>query len=165
MARRRWLLVLSAVAMLLWGCGGAKSAGPEGSGDGAIAPSLARALEATLDQQREFYELPGAAAAVVIPGKGMWSAGSGVADRKAGAPVTARTPFAVASLTKPFIAALAVKLSEGHRLRLDDKLSRFVPRWPNADRITVRQLLNQTSGVSSFAADLGDPVNRAIDAR
>src|SRR3954465_12138537 len=115
MARRRWLLVASAVLVLLWGCGGARSTGPEGSGEASIDPSLAQALAATLDQQREFYELPGAAAAVVIPGKGMWSAGSGVADRKTGAPVTARTPFAVASLTKPFIAALAVKLSEGHR--------------------------------------------------
>jgi D-alanyl-D-alanine carboxypeptidase len=165
MARRLWLPVLFALVALLWGCGGDKPAGPDGSGEAAIDASLARALKATLDQQREFYELPGAAAAVVIPRKGMWSAGSGVADRKTGAPVTTRTPFAIASLTKPFIAALAVKLSESDRLRLDDKLSKFVPRWPNADRITVRQLLNHTSGVSSFDADLRDPIIRAIDAR
>jgi D-alanyl-D-alanine carboxypeptidase len=165
MTRWRWLLVLPGVLVALWGCGGDKAAAPDRSGEPAIDPSLARAMEATLDQQREFYELPGAAAAVVIPGKGMWSAGSGVADRKTGAPVTARTPFAIASLTKPFIAALMVKLSEGDRLRLDDKLSKFVPRWPNSDRITVRQLLNHTSGVPSIDADLRDPIIRAIDAR
>jgi hypothetical protein len=42
-----------------------------------VAPELARKLQGVLDQQREFYELPGAAAALVIPGKGTWSGGSG----------------------------------------------------------------------------------------
>jgi D-alanyl-D-alanine carboxypeptidase len=79
--------------------------------------------------------------------------------------VTGHTPFAVASLTKPFVAALIIKLSERGRLRLDDHLSAFVPRWPNADRITLRQLLNQTSGVSSFDTKPSDPVVHAIDAR
>ena len=161
---RRALLVACTVAMLLWGCGGNRASGPASSAGNDVDPSLRRALQATLHQQREFHELPGAAAAVVIPGEGVWSGGSGVADRKTGTPVTGHTPFAIASLTKPFIAALAVKLSERGRLRLDDHLSAFVPRWPNARRITLRQLLNNTSGVSSFGAELSDPINRAIDA-
>lgn len=162
---RHALLVAFTVAMLLWGCGGERASGPRSSGGNGVDPSLRRALQATLDQQREFHELPGAAAAVVIPGQGVWSGGSGVADRKTGTPVTGHTPFAIASLTKPFIAALAVKLSERGRLQLDDHLSAFVPRWPNASRITLRQLLNHTSGVSSFDTELSDPINRAIDAK
>jgi D-alanyl-D-alanine carboxypeptidase len=158
------LLVGLTVAMLLCGCGGERAGGPRSSTGKGVDPSLKRALQATLDQQREFRGLPGAAAAVVIPGQGLWSGGSGVADRKTGTPVTGHTRFAIASLTKPFIAALAVKLSERGRLRLDDHLSAFVPRWPNASRITVRQLLNHTSGVSSFDAKLSAPINRAIDA-
>jgi D-alanyl-D-alanine carboxypeptidase len=162
---RHALLVACAVAMLLWGCGGNRASAPGSSAGNRVDPSLGRALQATLDQQREFHELPGAAAAVVLPGQGVWSGGSGVADRKTGAPVTGHTRFAIASLTKPFIAALAVKLSESGRLQLDDHLSDFVPRWPNARRITIRQLLNHTSGVSSFDTELSDPVNRAIDAK
>jgi D-alanyl-D-alanine carboxypeptidase len=158
------LLVGFTVAMLLWGCGGDTTGGPRAPRATGVDPSLRRALQATLDQQREFHGLPGAAAAVVIPGQGVWSGGSGVADRKTGTPVTGHTRFAIASLTKPFIAALVVKLSERGRLRLDDHLSAFVPRWPNARRITLRQLLNHTSGVSSFDAKLSDPINRAIDA-
>jgi D-alanyl-D-alanine carboxypeptidase len=158
-------LVALTVAMLLWGCGGDKAGGPPGSREKGVDPSLARALQATLDQQREFHGLPGAAAAVVIPGQGAWSGGSGVADRKTGARVTGHTPFAIASLTKPFIAALVLKLSESGRLQLDDHLSDFLPSWPNARRITIRQLLNHTSGVSSFDTEAGDPLNRAIDAR
>lgn len=162
---RHALLVAFTVAMLLWGCGGDNASGPRDARRKGVDPSLSRALQATLDQQREFRELPGAAAAVVIPGQGVWSGGSGVADRKTGTPVTGHTPFAIASLTKPFIAALTIKLSERGRLRLDDHLSAFVPRWPNANRITLRQLLNHTSGVSSFDTKLSDPINRAIDAK
>jgi D-alanyl-D-alanine carboxypeptidase len=162
---RHWLLVACAVAMLLWGCGGNGATAPDGSAGSGVEPSLRRALQATLDQQREFHELPGAAAAVVIPGQGVWSGGSGVADRTTGMPVTGHTRFAIASLTKPFVAALVVKLSESGRLGLDDHLSNFVPWWPSAGRITIRQLLNHTSGVSSFDTELSDPINRAIDAK
>src|SRR4051794_26220255 len=151
--------------LLLCGCGGDTAGGARGSGQKGVDPSLARALQATLDQHREFQELPGEAAAVVIPGQGVWSGGSGVADRRTGARVSGHTPFEIASLTKPFIAALAIKLSESGRLRLDDHLSNFVPGWPNAGRITIRQLLNHTSGVSSFDTEATDPINRAIDAR
>src|SRR3954447_10840677 len=112
---RHVVLVAFTVTMLLWGCGG----DTRGSREKGVDPSLRRALQATLDQQRGFHELPGAAAAVVIPGQGVWSGGSGVADRKTAMPVTGHTRFAIASLTKPFIAALAVKLSESGRLGLD----------------------------------------------
>src|SRR5215218_1987662 len=70
-----------------------------------------------------------------------------------------------AAARPPAAAALAIKLSETHRLQLDDRLSDYLPRWPNASRITIRQLLNHTSGVSSFDTELGDPLNRAIDAK
>jgi hypothetical protein len=72
---RHALLVACTVAMLLWGCGGNRASGPGSSARNGVDPSLRRALQATLDQQREFHELPGAAAAVVIPGQGVWSGG------------------------------------------------------------------------------------------
>jgi D-alanyl-D-alanine carboxypeptidase len=126
-----------------------------------VAPGLARKLQRTFDQQREFYELPGAAAALVIPDKGTWSGGSGIADLRSGRRATAQTPFAVASITKPFVGALALKLAQEGRVSLDDPLSRALPRWPRADRITLRHLLRQTSGVSRFDG-LESPVFRAI---
>lgn len=53
----------------------------------------------------------------------------------------------LASVTKTFTAALALKLAEEGRLSLDDTLDRFVDDVPNGDRITVRHLLNMTSGL------------------
>lgn len=53
------------------------------------------------------------------------------------APVTGRTPFPIGSVTKTFVAALAPKLADEGRLRLDDKLDRWLPDWPNADKISL----------------------------
>jgi D-alanyl-D-alanine carboxypeptidase len=126
-----------------------------------VAPGLARELQRALDRQREFFELPGAAAALVIPDKGTWSGGSGVADRRSGRRATARTTFAIASITKAFVGALSLKLAQEGRVSLDDPLGRTLPRWPHADRITLRHLLRQTSGISRFDG-LESPVFRAI---
>jgi CubicO group peptidase (beta-lactamase class C family) len=89
------------------------------------------------------------AAAIIIRGRLFWSGGSGLANRETKEPVTAATPFPIFDPTKMFVGALAVKLAERGRLKLDDPLSRALPDWPNAERITLRMLLNQTSGVGN----------------
>jgi D-alanyl-D-alanine carboxypeptidase len=156
MAHERWFVGLT-MCLCLAGCGGHHATEPSG---GHVDPAMARRLQRTLDQQRRLHRLPGAAAAVVIPGQGMWSGGSGIADRATGAPVRAQTPFAIASVTKLLVAALTVKLAAQGRLGLDDHLSRWLPRWPHADQITVRQLLNQTSGVAETREN--DPAVHAV---
>lgn len=112
---------------------------------------LATRLHATLERVREHQELPGAAAAVVIPGAGVWTGNVGDADAGSHRPVTGRTLFATGSITKTFVAALMLKLAEDHVLELDDPLSRWVPAFPDSRKITLRQLLNHTSGTSDFA--------------
>jgi D-alanyl-D-alanine carboxypeptidase len=145
-------------------CGGTARPVPSNAvrPDRPVAPELARKLQRVLDQQREFYELPGAAAGMVIPGAGTWSGGSGMADRRTGRRVTARTPFAIASITKAFVGALSLKLAEEGRVSLDEPLRGTLPRWPYADRITLRHLLAQTSGVSRFDGP-GSSIFRAIE--
>ena len=65
-----------------------------------------------------------------------------------GPPVTDRTIFQIASLTKPFTAIVVLRLAEQKRLSLDDKASRWLPWLREAyDGVTIRQLLNHTSGV------------------
>ena len=151
MIRVRWLLLVVLAAVLAASCGGSdddepsKPRAPAASADAATA----RELQQVLDLQRESYGATGMAAAIVIGGQHFWSGGSGLANRETEAPITAGTPFPIFSITKMFIAALAVKLAEDGRLKLDDPLSRALPDWPNADHITLRMLLNQTSGVGN----------------
>jgi D-alanyl-D-alanine carboxypeptidase len=69
--------------------------------------------------------------------------------------------FRAGSVTKTFVATVVLQLVEEHRLALDDKLADLLPQTagvvPNAERITVEQLLTHTSGLADFMGDL--PLN------
>ena len=65
-----------------------------------------------------------------------------------GAPVSGKTIFQIASLTKPFTAITVLRLAEQKRLGLDDRAAKWLEWLPaKYDSVTVRQLLNHTSGV------------------
>jgi D-alanyl-D-alanine carboxypeptidase len=132
-----WLLVL-----LLVGCG-----------CGHAEPPLAARLQQTLDRERATQDVPGAAAAVVAGGRVVWVGVSGLADVRRRVPVRRTTRFAIGSVTKPFVAGLVVQLAASGVLGLDDPLSRWVPHFPGARRVTLRQLLNHTSGLDDYVTD------------
>jgi D-alanyl-D-alanine carboxypeptidase len=132
-----WLLVL-----VLMGCGG-----------GRTEPPLAARLQRTLDRERAAQHIPGAAAAVVARGRVVWVGASGLADVRRRMPVRRDTRYAIGSVTKPFVAGLVVQLAASGVLGLDDPLSRWVPRFPGARRITLRELLDQTSGLDDYVTD------------
>lgn len=74
---------------------------------------------------------------------------SGVADARTGQAVQPDDAFHVASVTKSYVAAAALVLEADGALDLDDPLSDHVD-WPGGEAITLRQLLDQTSGVAGF---------------
>jgi D-alanyl-D-alanine carboxypeptidase len=147
----RWVLLAVLSAILVASCGGSDAHEPAKAPttQKAAGPSRARTLQAVLDLQRKSYGATGMAAAIIIRGRLFWSGGSGLVNRETKAPATADTPFPIFSITKMFVAALAVKLAQEGRLQLDGPLSGTLPDWPNADRITLRMLLHQTSGVGN----------------
>jgi D-alanyl-D-alanine carboxypeptidase len=156
------LIALGAIVAMAFGCGGSSSqhqaadrrgASPARSQAAGFDPVLRSRLQGALDRVRVDYGMPGASAAVVIAGEGVWTGSSGEADLRTHRRVTDRTLFAVGSITKTLIAALVLKLAEDDVLDLDDRLSRWVPEFPNSGRITLRQLLNHTSGTSDFVVD------------
>lgn len=136
-----WLLV---VVLVLGGAG---------CGGGRAEPPLAARLQQILDRDRAAQGIPGAAAAVVVRGRVAWVGTAGLADVRGRVPVRPDTRFAIASVTKPFVAQRVVQLAASGVLGLDDPLSRWVPRFPNARRITLRELLNQTSGLDDYVTD------------
>ena len=109
------------------------------------AGELQAALELALQEAQGSYDL-GISAAAVVPGFKPWSGVTG--NSRPGIPLTADMLFNVGSVAKIFEAALALKLEEQGLLDLDAPLSTWLPAHPHLDgRITVRQLLNHTSGV------------------
>ncbi len=96
---------------------------------------------------------PGAAVAVRLGGRTIHVGGYGLANIEWGAPNDADTVFRIGSITKQFTAAAILKLAEGGALQIDDPIERHLADYPVGERrITVRHLLNHTSGIKSFTS-------------
>jgi CubicO group peptidase (beta-lactamase class C family) len=110
----------------------------------AQAGSCARAqLESLLRRGEEV----GLAYAVVGGAGTVFEYAGGVADVATGTPVSSRMMFSSASNTKVLTAAAVIQLATRGLLRLDDPLARYVPEQPYTPHVTLRQLLDHSSGV------------------
>lgn len=114
------------------------------------APVAPPSVDAVVERYREQTGLPGVAVAVTRGDTVVHAAGYGRTPD--GEPVSEHTTMAVASLSKSFTALAVVRLAERGRIRLDDPVRAHLPEFtmadPRAGSITVRQLLDQTSGLS-----------------
>lgn len=108
------------------------------------------ALQKRLDGIREKYAIPGISVAILFADGGTWLGTSGVADVASGTPVTPDTAFAIASVTKTFTSALVMTLVEEGRLGLDDQVVEYLPDLRIDPKISVRQLLDHTSGLGDY---------------
>ena len=88
--------------------------------------------------------------AVFRNGKLAFLKGYGRSNLEIGATVDENTVFRIGSLTKQFTAAGVLLLAEQNKLKIDDKLSVYLPDFPRADEVTLRDLLNHTSGIHNF---------------
>jgi CubicO group peptidase (beta-lactamase class C family) len=94
--------------------------------------------------------IPSIAIAVAKHGAIVHEAAFGFADANRRA--TVHTPYPLASVTKPFVATAIMMLAERKRVELDQPASPYAGGWvPATDRYTLRQLLNHTSGLPTYA--------------
>ena len=86
----------------------------------------------------------------------MWKGIAG--DSYSGFPITSGMEFGIASNTKLFTGVIVLKLSENNIINLDDSLHEWLPTFANVDsNITIRQLLNHTSGLADVNDVVGYP--------
>ena len=105
-----------------------------------------------MTREMQARSIPGAAVAVVDDGAIVFQRAYGVANLETDTPMTTRSIFEIASLTKQFTAAAVMMLVEEGKLRLDDPISQYVEGTPPAwQRITLRHLLTHTSGLDISA--------------
>ena len=71
----------------------------------------------------------------------------GMANYELGVPNSSQTRYHIASVSKPFTAAAILQLQEQGRLSVSDPLSKYLPGFPNGDRITLDNLLTHRSGI------------------
>ncbi len=97
---------------------------------------------------------PGASVGIELKGRRVFEATRGLANLEWIAAVDHDTVFRIASLTKQFTAAAIVRLAEHGKLALDDPIARYLPGYgPAGETITVRHLLNHTSGIGDYTTD------------
>jgi CubicO group peptidase (beta-lactamase class C family) len=118
---------------------------------GAEPPASPSDLNAQVDTLFAAWnkpDTPGAAVAVIQHGKIVFEKGFGCANLEYGIPIKPETVFHVASVSKQFTAMAVVLLEQDGKLSIDDEVHRHLPELPAYGHpITLRQLLNHTSGV------------------
>jgi D-alanyl-D-alanine carboxypeptidase len=122
---------------------------------GIDRPGVTGRLQAALDAGRAALAAPGIQASVIFADGRQWTGVAGVADLATGRPLTPDTPFAIASVSKTFLAADVLLLVDAGLLSLDDAPARLLPATLVADApidplITVRMLLDHTSGLGDY---------------
>lgn len=85
-------------------------------------------------------------------GRVLYRGAFGVAERAFATPATNETRYPIASITKLFTSTLILQLADSGQLALDAPVKTYLPGYPGggADTVTVRQLLNHTSGIAQF---------------
>ncbi|HEY0064299.1 MAG TPA: serine hydrolase domain-containing protein [Telluria sp.] len=156
-----WRLSLAAasIALLLAACGGG------GGGDHAPAPApqslpvisrspagSTQATDAVVDAyvQAQLVEgkIPGASIAVMDNGRLIYAKSYGYARLEGAEPMTPEHRLEIGSISKTFTAAAVMLMVEEGRIDLDAKISTYIgPVLPSWEGITVRHLLNHTSGL------------------
>jgi D-alanyl-D-alanine carboxypeptidase len=146
---RRWTRSLATAAVIM------AVLATAGCMTGRTEPAAPRpeALPSTLTRWRTKADIPAVVLGVSHPG-GSWRGADGTLERGAGAHVTIDAPFRIASITKVFVAVVVLQLVEEGRLGLDDQVSSHLPGY-TLQPVTIRQLLNHTSGIPDYTLAAG----------
>jgi CubicO group peptidase (beta-lactamase class C family) len=142
--------LLSLILLVLSGAAGGAAPGPS-----TAAPSSPAELEKKVDAYLSPYVRLHAFSGVVLLAKGdavLLEKAYGMANAEFGVPNRPDTRFAIASISKRFTGIVVARLAGEKKITETDKLSKWVPDFPSADKITVAHLLNHYSGVRDPAS-------------
>jgi CubicO group peptidase (beta-lactamase class C family) len=124
--------------------------------DGSIQVERSRTsvfseVDSYIAREMKRQRLPGLALGIIQGDRILYLKGYGEAD-SSGRPVTPETPFGIGSIGKSITAMAILQLAEEGEIDLDAPIQRYIPtKYKGAEFITVRQLLNQTSGFSQIS--------------
>jgi CubicO group peptidase (beta-lactamase class C family) len=129
---------------------------PAGDAIGSRADALAQALLSR--------PVAGASVAVMRDSRIVFARGYGLANVEHAVPVTPDTVFHIASISKNILAAVVLRLVDERKIDLDADVTTYVPEAPTGGRrVTIRQLLNHTSGLFSFTSLPDANANERLD--
>lgn len=121
---------------------------------GPLPEPVASALDAAAGEGLKQAPTVGTVVAVRSP-QGTWMQAYGLADKATNTPMTSDIYQRIGSVTKTFTGTLVLQLVQDGSVALDDPISRHLDGVPRGDDVTVRMLLNMTSGIASYTLDEG----------
>lgn len=119
---------------------------------GEFDATTVQRLDKLVRQFQDVNQTPGALIGVWSP-QGTYVSATGVSDVTTKAPLEPDMQFKIASQTKSFTGNLVLQLVSEGKVDLDDHISKWIEGVPNGDKITIRQLLNHTSGLADGFTD------------
>ncbi|MCV7198226.1 serine hydrolase domain-containing protein [Mycobacterium angelicum] len=132
-------------AAVLGGCGSAQLAPPPSSNEAAgQADAVMRVVRDFMGQAH----LRAVLVRVTVDGKEIVT--QAVGDSMTGVPATTDMRFRNGAVAISYVSSLLLKLVDEKKVSLDDKLSRWLPDFPHADRVTLGQLAQMTSGYPDY---------------
>ena len=171
----RSVLVAFIAALALWplllGCGGGGSSGEQQSssettqqepqsaqstteettsGEDRFSAANLQELDSTIAGVMQDKNLPGVLVVVSAPGQGEYVRAQGAANLDTGAEPQTNDRFRIGSVTKTFVATAILQLVDQGQLSKSDTLSKWYPGFPNADVITIDDLLRMRSGIPDY---------------
>jgi D-alanyl-D-alanine carboxypeptidase len=150
------------LALALTAVGGAASAArtattkpARSQAEAKFGPKDVQAFTSVVRKEMAKERIPGVSVGVWVPGRGSWVRSFGVANRSTRARMRSDLHVRIASITKTFVATAVLQLVDRGRLRLEDRLDKFVKGIPNGDEITIREVLGMTAGIYDYTMDDG----------
>src|ERR671916_619370 len=148
----RGLAVTALMLLPLSGCASEDSSGggdtqADSSDTAHLTDANIQAVNDLIAQEMEDKNLPGVVVGVWTPDEGEYVTAQGTANLDTERAREPEDPFRIASITKTFTATAILQLVDEGRLSTTDKLSTWYPEFPNADEITVDDLLRMRSGI------------------
>lgn len=110
-----------------------------------------RKIHTLLDNWRSRSGIPGAVLSIYTPNMSTpLTFASGTSQFRGGKVITKDTLFQAGSITKSFTSMIILKLEAEGRLNIEDSITRYLPQYPQWRNVTIRQLLNHTSGIANY---------------
>lgn len=109
----------------------------------------------SIEERMKHYEVPGVSIAVINNGKIEWAKAYGILDKESKSPVTKKTLFQAASISKPVTAYGALTLVDQKKISLDENINTYLESWKLPEneftkekKVTVKNLLNHSAGIT-----------------
>jgi D-alanyl-D-alanine carboxypeptidase len=120
------------------------------AGASALSTAEIAKIDTVVTSAMRLEHLSGVEIGIGRDGRILFAKGYGLRDRAQRLPTTATTVFPVGSITKSFTATAVMMLVQQGKVALDAPIGRYLPSVPHAGEVTVRELLDQRSGLPDY---------------